>query len=152
MMNSSLHSSWPRSIRVLSASLVLSTFASAQTKVIVTDLTDCDRHPCPASVRATDINDFGQVVGHYFAPSDDLAHWFSWTAEDGFVEFARWNGGTTSLSINNAGWVVGSADTATGFHPILAVPAVGAMQHLGTLGGQSSYATAFEQCRPSHWD
>jgi probable HAF family extracellular repeat protein len=137
-MNSRLSISWLRSMFVLSSSLVLCTSASAQTKVILTDLTDCSRHPCPASTRAVDINDSGQVIGHITTARSGQG--FVWTAEGGMVVLEESLG---PVAINNAGQVAGTMTLPDGSIHAFLWSSEGGVVDLGTLGGgQRSFGRA----------
>jgi uncharacterized membrane protein len=68
-----------------------------------------------ASTVATDINDRGQVVGHYDAPSGGR-NGFLWSAADGFRPFDRTvDGSLLPQAINDTGTVVGRSDAGFGF-------------------------------------
>ena len=104
-----------------------------------------------ATARA--LNELGQVAG----ASDTFngqQHAFWWSATGGMVDLGTLGGGTSNaFGLNNSGQVVGQADTGAVGGPVLTSPfhaflrsllgpSAGAMVDLGTLGGDSSVATA----------
>lgn len=93
----------------------------------------------PADTLALAINDSGTVVGQ--SSFNSFRHAFSWTQAGGIQDLGTLGGGESSaLSINNKGWIVGTAlsNTGNGFlHGFLWTPTAG-MQDFTVVAGFST--------------
>jgi probable HAF family extracellular repeat protein len=96
--------------------------------------------PIPTLYEANGINSAGHIVGSVRVTQGDLESRHAAVLADGTVTDLGTLGGRSSvaLAINDAGVVVGWADTPTGSHAFRY--ANGVMTDLGTLGGANSVA------------
>ena len=101
------------------------------------------------NVRATAINDTGQVVGTFKTNTGAIRSFI--TGPDGMgMRDLGTLGGSESFAngINDTGQVVGNSSTAEGTHAFITGPDGMGMRDLGTLGGNYSFASGINEAGP----
>jgi probable HAF family extracellular repeat protein len=89
------------------------------------------------------INNYGQIAGQSYTASGS-EHAFVWNTTQGMQDLGTLGGNNSgALAINDAGQVVGGADSAGGLNHVHAFvwDSIRGMQDLGTLGGNNSGAS-----------